>query len=257
MKKISNADIFAEHISTRLTAGLAIIFTLLLTSCSSRYLAFKVDAELYGRDTEGIAWNSSPTDFSRHLTKAAIDEGSTFANRLAYTGANFNLSVSVLEGGMRMIIENKQSVAMCLRLDTATLQSNLGGAPLPLKVWSAFFHQGGMPPRYDKIRYASEKATDRGPERGQSRGQVSYILEPYCIAPQTMASFTLVIDAYRLYPNAQIFNVRRVSDRIIESGIGNTLKFNLPLEVDGKPQEFEIHFKAVDEIYFGESARSR
>ncbi len=125
---------------------------------------------------------------------------------------------------------------MCLRLDKATLHSNFAGAPVPLKVWLAFFDQQNAPPRIDKQKF--------------DRGQVSYILEPYCIAPQSWAWFTLVIDSAKVYPNAQLFNVRYVGSKIVESGIGNTLIFNLPLEVDGKLEEFEMRLKAIDEIYY-------
>ena len=237
--KTPSAKRLILHSACSARLSLAAFCCVFIAGCASNTVAFKVDAVLSGRDGADVGWDSKPAEFSRSIGVVAKREGSTLETGLRFEGNRFWISTSVLSGGARISIDNKQTTPMCLRLDKTTLRSNYVNTPAPLKVWFAFFDQQNVPPRSDEKRF--------------NRGQVYYILEPYCIAPMTAAWFTLVIDSSQLYPNAQLFNVRHAGGKILESGIGNTLILNLPLEVGGKLEEFEMRLKAIDEIYYNYS----
>ncbi len=219
---------------------MAVILVALLAGCGSHTVAFRVDAELSGRDATGAVWKSNPEEFSRRIGSVAKREGSTFETYIAYDGSKLGFSLSTLAGGVRMSILNKRDAPMCLRLDIATLQSNFSPEPRPMKVWSASFNGIGVVERFDIKQF--RKGT-----------QVSYLLTPYCIPVNGQVVFNLNMDSSELFPNAQLFNVRFVHNHIVESGVGNTLKFSIPLEVGGKLEAFEISLKATDHIYYNYS----
>jgi hypothetical protein len=193
---------------------------------------FDIKAQVSSRDTSGRASDAVQHEIVSLAPSAALL--SPFPAQ-QYRSPEFEWTFGTGTLGFGGDVFNRGASPLCLRLDEAMLSSNLHPGAVKLRVYSlAHTIQGGA-------RWTLMGSTDPNKRHAFSPPAL-------CFAPGQRAHMTLGPDLSVLFPNETMFNVRWIGDtaKLSESGIGNSLQIELPVEQGGKRQQMQVTWTVVN-----------
>lgn len=214
------------------------LFSLLLSFCAGCALApgsvaiyHVLDVEISGRNSDGKVWRAEPSDLK--ILPATANATNPFP-RLQYHGKTFIWTIGAANLGIGSDIRSQLATPVCFRFDEARLTSNTQSKEIPMRITWAYFYQ-----------IATGKWTQLQTPEGQSE---SFVAPPICFTPVQSRLFGLHIDLSELFPNQRMFNVKwhGKDPTLLERGIGNWLRMQVPIEYEGKREDLDIKFTVKD-----------
>lgn len=213
-------------------AACLVLATLLVTACAvgSVVVAYSFHGSIGGADQAGQPWQATP-DQVRLLSRG--DELSAFTS-IAYLGERFHWRVGAGLGGIGGTISNVSSSRICFGFNEASISSNFRPDPVPLRVFHVMNFKDG---RWSRIL---------GSTRPEQRGDLT--APPLCLADGETVDVSMGMNLQDVFPNKTLFNVRWPDGepRLMEKGVGNWFRVDMPIEVDGKRESLWIIVTAKD-----------
>lgn len=190
-----------------------------------------VDAQISGRDAAGRTWLAPTAEFikqKRHFPQS----GPPFFN-VQYQGKVIDWIFTVWPTNFGGFVRSNATGPVCFRFDQARMTSNLQQEEVPLQVYYA--QQGGYNARTLLLQ--------------NKPGEHRFFDAPkLCFAQEKGSPFTLSPDMSALFPSGKMFNINQSGKELNYSqrGTGNWLKIFVPIEYEGKREDLEIKFTAID-----------
>jgi hypothetical protein len=207
--------------------------TLLATACAigSVVVAFSFDGSIGGVDQAGRPWQAAPHQV--RLLFLGDDELSAFTS-IEYLGERFHWRVGAGAGGIGGTITNISGSRICFGFNEASISSNFRPDPVPLRVFHVVNFADG---KWSRIV---------GTRRSKQRGDLT--APPLCLAGGEEVIVSLIMNLQDVFPNKTLFNVRWPDGepRLVDKGVGNWFRVDMPIEVDGKRESIWVTLTAKD-----------
>ncbi len=218
-----------RNVQVAASVSLAALFA---TACAigSVVVAYSFDGSIGGVDQAGQPWQAAP-DQVRLLHRG--DELSAFTS-IEYLGERFHWRIGAGLGGIGGTISNISSSRICFGFDEASISSNFRPDPVPLRVFHVVNFKDG---KWSRVL---------GSTRPEQRGDLT--APPLRLAGGEEVVVSLGMNLQEVFPNKTLFNVRwpEGEPRLVEKGVGNWFRIDMPIEVDGKRESFWITVTAKD-----------
>jgi hypothetical protein len=232
--KIHLGNYFIQKL--RALNSLAVFYTLsfcVTAGCASLgtvVVGFDLDVEVAERDPDGRALRTGKDEIIKQPRNSKT--APTFSD-VRYQGKVLMWETGATFDGFGYAIQSQVSGSVCLRFDQARLTSNMQEKEVAMRV--SRVRQG--PPQSPTIQIP------------QNRNEIGFFVAPQlCFSREKIDNFFLAPDLSALFPSGKMFNVSWSGNapNLLEHGIGNWLKIHVPVEYEGKRQEFEVTLTAKD-----------
>jgi hypothetical protein len=232
--KISHGNYFI--LQSRALSSLAafcLLSVCVTSGCASLgtvVVGFDLDVQVTGLDVKGDTWRAGKDE----ITKRPRDSKTApYFSDVRYQGKVLLWETGAGSDGFGYAIQSQVPGPVCLRFDQARLTSNMQGMEVAMRV--SRVRQG--PPQLPTIELPKNRS-----ETG------FFVAPPLCFGREKADNFFLAPDLSALFPNGKMFNVRWIGNEptLSERGIGNWLKIHVPVEYEGKREEFEVTLTAKD-----------
>ncbi|MCA2999859.1 MAG: hypothetical protein ING75_14785 [Rhodocyclaceae bacterium] len=218
---------FAARIRAALIAAPLVLSLVGCGAMKTEGANFALDIRVSGTDSNGAKWKATPEQVTGSDTGQQV--ASAFQSKV-FSSDVFRWKFAIGATGIGGDFENRTGTPLCIRFDQARLSSNFRTEPVPLRV-SQVIHAPHKREWFIQRRKPGEPAQFVPPKLCFTSGQPEY--------------FSLAPDASEIFPSSKLFNVR-FDGAQSGQGIGNWVKLNVPVDIDGKTEALEIVFTARD-----------
>lgn len=211
---------------------LAVAVATIAGCAGSVVVEFAVDPQLSIVDDTGQTRNSPSKVF---MTKPLPPGSSVAFPASTYRGETFDWTIDTSAYGIGGKLTNHTGAVLCVRFDQALLASNSHISKIPMRVVFMRF-------------MANKKMMMVGSNSSSRDRHLTFIPKPVCVPPSRSSNFSLWPDMSALFPNETMFNVLWPEGiaNLTDRGIGNWVKFTIPVEYGNKRDTIELTLTALD-----------
>lgn len=203
-----------------------------IAGCSGTVVVdYAVEARVRGHDAGGREWHASPSEM--HVLPRPPGMLTPFT-AIQYRGDRLEWVFGTGTLGLGGKVTNRTPGTLCLLFDQARMASNFAHRSVPFTV----YHVSIV---LDNDR--RERLGSTAPEKRRY-----FVPPPLCLEANATAHVSYGPDLRDLFPTQKMFNVHwdDKNPPLVDRGIGNWIRLEIPLEYAGKRETLEVTLTATD-----------